>query len=158
TKSWSAYISLESISEWAKKSNNHYDAYVGLICQEAVAKRDAGVLEKSPVATAFWQAYRQFASEWLPNVDITRLGLQCGVTSPWPRFGAAVLPSDIWLEHKPQHGRVDLTFSRYTPDALKPRLPNLPLGVRLEIAGQSTALRIAVPLVDHLRPFSEQKD
>jgi hypothetical protein len=62
------------------------------------------------------------------------------------------------LEHKPDKGRVDLTFNKYTPDALKRRVPNLPLGVRLEIAGQSTALRIAVPLVDHLQPFSKQED
>src|SRR4029077_11477868 len=55
---WSAYISLESISEWARQSNERYDAFVAAICEEAVAKRDARMLEKSPEATAFWQAYR----------------------------------------------------------------------------------------------------
>jgi hypothetical protein len=159
TENWSAYISLESISEWARESNNRYDAYVGLICKEAVAKRDVRVLEKSSVATAFWEAYRQFASEWLPEVDITRLVLPVGVTSPWPRFGAAVLPPDMLLEPKPQPGRVDLTFAKYTPEALKRRLPlALPVDVRSARAGQSAALRIAVPRVDHLRSFSEQKD
>jgi hypothetical protein len=82
---WCAYISLESISEWARQSNDRYDAFVAAICEEAVAKRDAQVREKSPEATAFWEAYRRLASQLLPEVDITRLPLW----SAWRHPGLA---------------------------------------------------------------------
>jgi hypothetical protein len=70
---WRAYISLESISEWARQSNDRYDAFVAAICEEAVARRDARVRERSREATEFWQAYRLLASQLLPQVDITSL-------------------------------------------------------------------------------------
>jgi hypothetical protein len=82
-----------------------------------------------------------------------------GLASPWPRFGVAVLPDNVLLEHKPQQGRVDLTFAKFTLEALMQRLPaTLPFNVKSARAGQSAALRIAVPPVDHLRPFNEQDD
>jgi hypothetical protein len=159
TKEWSAYISLESISDWARHSNERYDAFVAAICEEAVAKWDALTLEKSSEATAFWQAYRLLASQLLPEVDITRLPRLVGLASPWPRFGVAALPDNMLLEHKPQQGRIDLTFARSTLEALRQRLPaTLPFDVKSAKAGQSAALRIAVPPVDHLRPFNEQQD
>ena len=156
---WCAYISLELISEWARQSNDRYDAFVAAICEEAVAKRDAQVREKSPEATAFWEAYRRLASQLLPEVDITRLPPLVSLASPWPRFGAAALPADVLLEHKPQQGRVDLTFVKSTLEALRRRLPTmLPFDVKLAKTGQSAALRIAVPRVDHLRPFNGQDE
>jgi hypothetical protein len=156
---WSAYISLESISEWARQSNERYDAFVAAICEEAVAKGDARMREKSPEATAFWQAYRLLASHLLPEVDITRLSPLVSLASPWPRFGVGALPDNVFLEHKPQQGRVDLTFDKSTLEALRQRLPaTLPFDVKSAKAGQSAALRIAVPRVDHLRPFNEQED
>jgi hypothetical protein len=159
TKEWSAYIALESISEWARHSNERYDAFVAAICEEAVAKWDAQTLEKSSEATAFWEAYRLLASQLLPEVDITRLPRLVGLASPWPRFGVAALPDNMLLEHKPQQGRVDLTFARSTLEALRQRLPaTLPFGVKSAKAGQSAALRIAVPPVEHLLPFNEQQD
>jgi hypothetical protein len=156
---WSAYISLESISEWARQSNERYDAFVAAICEEAVAKGDARMREKSPEATAFWQAYRLLASHLLPEVDITRLSPLVSLASPWPRFGVGALPDNVFLEHKPQQGRVDLTFDKSTLEALRQRLPaTLPFDVKSAKAGQSAALRIAVPRVVHLRPFNEQED
>lgn len=156
---WCAYISLESISEWARQSNDRYDAFVAAICEEAVAKRDAQVREKSLEATAFWQAYRLLASQLLPEVDITRLPPLVSLASPWPRFGAAALPDNVFLEHKPQQGRVGLTFAKSTLEDLRRRLPaTLPIDVKSAKTGQSAALRIAVPRVDHLRPFNEQEE
>lgn len=156
-KEWSAYISLESISEWARRSTERYNAFIAAICEEAIVKRDARTLEKSSEATAFWQAYRLLANQLLPEIDIARLPRSVGLASPWPRFGAAALPDNLLLEHKPQQGRVDLTFSKSTLEALKQRPPaTLPFDIKTAIAGQSAALRIAVPPVDHLRPFNEQ--
>ena len=143
----------------ARHSNERYDAFLAAICEEAVAKRDARMFEKSPEATAFWQAYRLLASQLLPEIDITRLPPSIGLASPWPRFGVAVLPDNVLLEHKPQQGRVDLTFAKFTLEALMQRLPaTLPFNVKSARAGQSAALRIAVPPVDHLLPFNEQDD
>jgi hypothetical protein len=158
-KEWGAYISFESISKWARQSNNPYDAFVAQICEEAVARRIARTLEISPEATAFWRSYRMLANQLLPEVDITRLSDSVSAASPWPRFGAATLPSDIWLEHKPQQGRVDLTFAKSTLEELKRRLPaRLPIDVKPMKAGHSAALRIAVPRLDHLRPFDDQEE
>jgi hypothetical protein len=65
----------------------------------------------------------------------------------------------VFLEHKPQQGRVDLTFAKSTLEALRRRLPaTLPIDVKSAKTGQSAAFRIAVPRVDHLRPFNEQVD
>ena len=159
TKDWGAYISLESIGDWAKEYDNRYDEFVGAICKEAIAKREARVRDKSPEASAFWQEYRQLANQLLPGVDLTRLPSSVGTASPWPRFGAAVLPTGMLLEHKPQQGRVDLTFAKSTLETLKQQLSvTLPFEVKLEKAGQSAALRVAVPRVDHLRLFAGQED
>jgi hypothetical protein len=156
---WDAHISLESISQWARQSNDSYGAFLAAICEEAVAKRNARVLDKSPEATAFWQRYRQLASQLLPEVGIARLSSSVSLASPWPRFGVEALPADMLLEHKPQQGRVDLTFVKCTLEALRRRLPaTLPFDVKPAKAGQSAALRIAVPRVDHLRPFDEQEE
>jgi hypothetical protein len=156
---WCSYISLESVSEWAKRSNDRHDAFLAAICEEAVAKRESLVSDKSPEATEFWKSYRLLARQLLPEVDITRLGPSVGLASPWPRFGVAALPANMLLEHKPQQKCVDLTFARSTLEALRQRLPaTLPLDVKSAKAGQSAALRIAVPPVDHLRPFNEQED
>jgi hypothetical protein len=115
---WCSYISLESVSEWAKRSNDRHDAFLAAICEEAVAKRESLVSDKSPEATEFWKSYRLLARQLLPEVDITRLGPSVGLASPWPRFGAAALPANVLLEHKPQQGRVDLTFAKSTLEAL----------------------------------------
>jgi hypothetical protein len=156
---WCSYISLESVSEWAKRSNDRHDAFLAAICEEAVAKRESLVSDKSPEATEFWKSYRLLARQLLPEVDITRLGPSVGLASPWPRFGAAALPANVLLEHKPQQGRVDLTFAKSTLEALRRRFPaTLPFDVNFVKAGESAALRIAVPPVDHLRPFSGQEE
>lgn len=158
-KEWNAYISLEEISEWAARSNDRYHEFVGTICREAIAKRDARLREISAEATAFWQAYRQLAGELLPDVGVSRLPAAVSAASPWPRFGASALPADMFLEHKPQQGRVDLTFSKLSLEALKERISaTLPFDIKSAKAGGSAALRIAVPRVNHLRPFSEQQE
>ncbi len=78
--------------------------------------------------------------------------------SPWPRFGVVSLPAGVLLEHKPQQGRVDLTVERQSAERLRmATYDKLPLGVLVASAGQSAALRLAVPRVDHLRPFAEQE-
>ncbi len=156
---WCAYVSLESISQWARQSNDRYAAFLAAICDEAVAKLQARVREKSAESSAFWQAYRELAELQLPGVDVTRVRPLVGLASPWPRYGAGILPASMWLEHKPQKGCVDLTFKNTTPEALKRRLLGTPpFNVPVAKAGRSAALRIAVPRVDHLRPFHEQQE
>ncbi len=63
------------------------------------------------------------------------------------------------LEHKPQPSRVDLTFEKRSVEWLRAATQGwLPPGVQVVRAGQSAALRLAVPRVDHLRPFAEQEE
>jgi hypothetical protein len=51
-KEWDAYISLEAISEWAARSNDRYHDFMGAICREAVAKREARLREISVEANS----------------------------------------------------------------------------------------------------------
>lgn len=156
---WDACVALESIAEWAERSGDRLHAFLGAICLEVVNKRNARLLEKSADATAFWQAYRQFANAQMPDVGITRLADANSTASPWPRFGASVLPDGVLLEHKPQQGRVDLTFNKLSLDVLKQRVPaTLPFDIMPVKTGGSAALRIDVPRIDHLRPFNEQQE
>lgn len=65
----------------------------------------------------------------------------------------------MWLEHKPQQRRVDLTFSKVSLEALNERMSvTLPFHIKPAKAGGSAALRIAVPRINHLRPFDEQQE
>lgn len=156
---WDVYVSLEAISEWTKGFNDRHLAFIRAICTQAIAKREAGLRETSPEATAFWRAYRQLAAELLSEFSITRLADTVSDTSQWPRFGAALLPADMFVEHKAQHGRVDLTFNGLSLEALRSQLNTaLPLDVSAVKTGKSAALRIAVPRINHLRPFSEQEE
>ncbi len=158
-KEWDAYIALEGICDWASGSRDRFHEFVGAICREAIAKREARMKEISVEATAFWHAYRQLAGELLPDVGISRLPGAVSAASPWPQFGASILPADMSLEHKPQQGRVDLTLSKASVETLKERIPvALPFDIKSAKAGGSAALRIAVPRIDHLRPFDEQQE
>jgi hypothetical protein len=50
-------------------------------------------------------------------------------------------------------------ITKLPPGSVSRRLPaTLPIDVKSAKTGQSAALRIAVPRVDHLRPFNEQED
>jgi hypothetical protein len=118
-KEWDAYISLEAIRDWASRSHDRFHEFLGAICGEAIAKREARLREISAEATEFWQAYRQLARELLPDIGISRLPAAVSAASPWPRFGASTLPPDMLLEHKPQQGRVDLTLSKVPLEALR---------------------------------------
>lgn len=156
---WDAYLALESIIEWAEGNGDSRYAFVAAICSQATSKRNARISEVSLEATAFWQAYRQLANELLPEVDITRLATTVSRASPWPRFAAMTLPSNLLLEHKPQQGCVDLTFDKCALDDLKGRLPaGLAFDIQAVRVGGSSALRIPVPRVDHLQSFVSQKD
>ena len=156
---WDAYVSFESISAWAGRSDDRLLAFVGAICGQAIAKREDRLREVSPEATAFWRAYRQLAADLLPEVGVTRLASSISAASPWPRFGASSLPANMFVEHKPQQGRVDLTFDKMSLGILKLRLPAaLPFDIRPMKTSGSAALRIAVPRIDHLRSFDVQQD
>jgi len=111
-----------------------------------------------PCTWAFWQAYREAAAKLLPELTITRLPVMVSRASPWPRFGVGTLPEGVLLEHKPRQGRVDLSISNQSAEQLRAATLGLvPLGVQVARAGGSAALRLAVPRVDHLRPFVEQE-
>jgi hypothetical protein len=156
---WDAYLALEAIIQWIERSSGDDYAFIAAVCSQVIAKRSARVNEKSREATAFWEAYRQLANEVLPDVGITRLPALVGKASPWPRFVHGEIPSHFLLEHKPQQGRVDLTFDKYPQNELRSYLTKpLPFDIQLVKAGGSSALRIVVPRVDHLRSFGEQKN
>ena len=107
-----------------------------------------------------WRGVDQVANDLLPDVDITRLPAEVSAAPfTWPRFGSRILPADMSLEHKPRQGRVDLSFHKCTVDQMRRRVPaTLPIDVQLMKAGESAALSIAVPRIDHLRLFEEQHD
>jgi hypothetical protein len=156
---WDSHISLEEICEWASHSEDSHHAFLRAICAQAIAKRESRFRETSPEATDFWRLYLTFATELLPNLNIGRLPAMVGRESPWPRFGTNVLPDDMLLEHKPLHARVDLTFSKCSLEKLREYIPHtLPIDVKMVKAGQSAALRIAVPRIDHFQPFAEQDE
>ncbi len=156
---WDAYVALEDIAEWARLSGDQHMLFVAAICNQAVAKREARMREVSPEASAFWRAYRQLAAELLPEIDIARLPDSVSANQPWPQFGASLLPPGMYVEHKASQGCIDLTFNAVALDALRNWLPS---GISFDIvpkrAGASSALRLAVPRIDHFRPFDEQQE
>lgn len=156
--SWDSRLTLEEVADWARWAGGPHEAFLAQVCGEAVAKRASTTTEASPVATAFWETYRKAAGKFLPELAITRLPALVSQASPWPRFGANSLPTGVLLEHKPQHGRVDLTMSNQSVERLRAATQGwLPLGIQVVTAGQSAALRLAVPRVDHIQPFAEQE-
>lgn len=155
---WDGYLALENVAAWAWAVGGPHEIFLARVCAEAIAKQADGTNRASPEATAFWQAYREAAAELLPELKITRLPPVVSRASPWPRFGVGSLPMGVLLEHKPQQGRVDLTVQDQSAERLRiATYGELPLGVLVAPAGQSAVLRLAVPRVDHLRPFAEQE-
>jgi hypothetical protein len=155
---WNGLLALEVIAAWARSAGGPHEAFLARVCEDAVAKQAKGITEISQEATAFWQDYRAAAAKLLPELAIARLPAMVSRAAPWPQFGVATLPDGVLLEHKPQQGRVDLTVSAQSVERLKAAtLGQVPLGVQIVRAGGSAALRLAVPRVDHLRPFAEQE-
>lgn len=156
---WDAYVSLEAICDWASESGDRHFEFVAAICGQAIAKRAAKQSEVSEDATAFWAFYREFAAELLPGITISRLPDAVTRFSPWPRFGVSAMKSDLFLEHKPQQGRVDLTFDRCSIEDVRLRVPSrLPVDMVIKRAGKSSAISVQVPRIDHLMPFEQQYD
>lgn len=155
---WNGRLKLQDVAAWARRARGPYEAFLAQVCDEAVAKQARAAAGASPEATAFWQAYREAAGKLLPELEITRLSAPVSQAAPWPRFGATSLPVGVLLEHKPSQGRVDLTVVNQSADRLRAATQGwLPLGIQVVTAGQSAALRLAVPRVDHLRSFAEQE-
>ena len=156
---WDSRLTLEEIAVWAWAVGGPHEAFLARVCGEAVAKQANQIAAALPEATSFWQAYREASGELLPQLEITRLSVAVSQNTPWPRFGGASLPAGVLLEHKPQPGRVDLTFERRSVEWLRAATQGrLPLDVQVVRAGQSAALRLKVPRVDHLQAFVEQED
>jgi len=116
---WDAYIALEDIADWARHSGDRHMLFVGAICDQAVAKREARVREISAEASAFWRAYRQLSSQLLPDIDVAGLPDNVSAAQRWPVFGSSLLPPGMFVEHKPLQGRADLTFNKVSLDALR---------------------------------------
>jgi len=156
---WNGLLSLEEIGEWARSTRGPHEMVLAHVCSEAVAKHAKRASDVSPEATAFWQAYRVVAAKLLPELTITRLPVTVSRASPWPRFGADGLPQGVVLEHKPRQGRVDLTVSGGSAEQMQAAtLGRLPIGIKVVRAAGSAALRLAVPRLDHLRPYDEQEE
>lgn len=156
---WQAYISLEAICDWASESGDRHFEFVAAICGQAIAKREAKQSEVSEEATAFWASYRELAAELLPGIGISRLPDAVSRFPPWPRFGASAMKADLLLEHKPQQGCVDLTFSGCPMEDVRNRVPpRLPMDMVIKGVGKSSAISVAVPRIDHLLPFEQQQD
>ena len=80
-----------------------------------------------------------------------------GRPPPWPRFASALCPKACcW---RISHRRVEWTCpDRPVGRAATGGNPGVVTpGVHVARAGGSAALRLAVPRVDHLRPFAEQE-
>lgn len=156
---WDSRLALEEIAEWAQAAGGLYEAVLAQVCGQAITKQANELVDVSLEASAFWQTYREAAGKLLPELEITRLSAQVSQNTPWPRFGAASLPTGVLLEHKPQPGRVDLTFEKRSVEWLRAAVGrSLPPGIQVVKAGQSAALRLEVPRVDHHRTFAEQEE
>jgi hypothetical protein len=74
--------------------------------------------------------------------------------SPWPRFGAMTLPSNLLLEYKPQQKCVDLTFDKCALDDLKGRIrAGLAFDIQAVKGWWIIGTKDAVPRLDHLQSF-----
>ena len=156
---WDGCVTLQDIAAWARAAGGPQEVFLANACEQAVAEQMASKGKVSCKATKFWKHYRAAAATELPQLPISGFGESVTRASPWPGFGAGTLPPGVLLQHKPQQGRVDLTVSGQKKDRLQQAMMGrLPLGVVVATAGQSAALRMAVPPVDHLRPFEAQEE
>ena len=162
---WDARVALEDIATWNRSSGTPHDLVLAAICEQAVTKQSRTSASISPTATAFWKAYSDLARELLPNLMISRLKANVTAASPWPRFGADRLGEQILLDHKPQQGRIDITcYSTSVEDVwdiVSGCIPNeahiLKFNSSSDAKGSSSVVRMLVPRLDHLAPFSEQE-
>ena len=156
---WDTCISLEAVIELSSLSNDRSIEFVAMMCRQAISKRGARLLPVSKSDTLFWQQYRRLAAKLLPETSLTRLANEVSNAQQWPRFGANVLPSHMFVEHKSRQGHVDLTFDKVRSDNLKRHIPiPLPAEISAVKTGNSSALRIHVSPIDRLKTFEEQKE
>lgn len=158
TNKWDVYISFKSLLDWINSFDVQNLGFVSEILAQAAAGRKSG-RPKSEAATAFWNAYRQASTQMLPKISISRLPESVSDAAPWPSFGREQLPKGMFVEHKAEIERVDLTFNTMSVDGVRSLLNEpLPFDVSIQKVGKSAALRISVPRIDHLRPFDEQQE
>lgn len=154
---WGAYLDIESLIEFAEATEGL--GFLALICKQAIDRTSTRFRNVSVEASAFWREYLALARTLLPvGTRISGVPERVGLNTPWPKFMVGGRMSARELQHKPQQGVVDLTFPRYSCDQVKQIVRGqLMTDVRVVRTGQSAALRIEVPVVDHLKLFEEQE-
>jgi hypothetical protein len=109
--------------------------------------------------TAFWRSYWELAASVAPSLQMPKPAERPS-GSTFIYFRPAALPAGVTLVHKVYDGKVDLQFagqaSRLAELHTRWRA-TLPASMQLEQAGNSAAVRIAVPPIDLAAPFAESE-
>lgn len=153
-----ARVSYEQLREWFQeqlKSDSRAPYKLALLDQALERAASGWTLIPDAAATSFWQSYWRVASEIAPELHMPAPGSK-PATSGFIRFRPAHLPSGVKLLHKVPHGNVDLQFSGMATRAgefARAHAGKLTAGMRLEVAGKSLVVRIAVPVVALEAPF-----
>ena len=150
-------ISYETIRDYVKKNDSPlYQAYYQQICQVIEkAKKPAEVILNEQ-ANAFFQKYKDYQEQMYSSLDMRTTRKANGY---WVHY-ATSLPN-VYLDHKIQEGRVDLTFNKAANKVGDLRIVaewlrnhNVNTMQAKEIA-KSASLQITVPKLDMSKPFEE---
>jgi hypothetical protein len=158
---WDCFLTLEDIIAWldSRLLNDARGAFFSAALTRATGKFTKGGFVADERASAFWQAYQAFCLRTYPDVELAPLRPVQSKNPPWPRFAVSRLPSDVRLEYKSWKGHVDLTLNERPIDAMRALIGHLcDPPIILQPAGGSTALRLVVPILNHLESFAGQEE
>ena len=151
---WDTMLAYEEVESWFDNIVRSMSLFRAAL-RGAADKFDKGSFVADLRATAFWAEYEKLCRSEYPDLQMLPLKNRQSRNEPWPRFTGYHLDSKMLLEHKPSHGRIDLTFSGISVEMFNEQFDSVPNGLKLVRAGRSAALRSQVQRVDHLQPFGE---
>jgi len=158
-----ARISYEAIRDWFCTGEDQQPRarYKASLLQFAIDQSRRGYNPKiDERVTKFYQEYWECASREFPELSM-KVPTPKTTASAWAGFHPKDLRKNLWIWHKMDIGRVDLEIggAAGSVDAIRARASQF-LAADTEVvkAGKSAAIRVSVPVIDPLAPFSEQID
>jgi len=164
-KQYHARVAYEAIAEWFLRhsQSDQRHQYRAEVLRGAIeqARRSRPAIP-DPKITAFWQAYWEDISKLYPELEMQQPGSK-SAGSTWILFTPANLRKTRTIDHKLEHGVVDLSMPSLPAtkrDELEQRYLHImaPHGMSATVTGKSLAIRAKVPVLNPREDYSQQRD
>lgn len=155
-------ISYESVLKYYKQYDDARSQFKAQQIEQAIYKQKHGyqVIENTAVSE-FWDKYIAYQKKHYSHLYLVTGGGKKGSAATWPHYNTRI--KGVYLSHKSEKGYIDLTFSgawdrvNELESVLRKAIGQFEnMGITLQQAGKSAALRFIVPVVDVHKPFEDQ--